>query len=161
MYNTTNCSTNVGNTGAQNFCGPVGKDRIVILVPKGTEIATETLAVTLATWQDNINEGKSTRWFPLIPIVNGEATQEDPVLQEFDFGYSDHVYIPVLYPAFHPKHTTARDVIQCMHDLKVYAQVSGSAGYIGVPLQDERTNFTNEIMSKLGLKRMHRELFSI
>jgi hypothetical protein len=77
------------------------------------------------------------------------------------FGYSDHVYIPVLYPAFHPKHTTARDVVQCMHDLKVYAQVSGAAGYIGVPLQDERTNFTNEIMSKLGLKRMHRELFSL
>lgn len=77
------------------------------------------------------------------------------------FGYSDHVYIPVLYPAFHPAHTTARDVIQCMHDLKVYAQVSGAAGYIGVPLQTERTNFTNEIMSKLGLKRMHRELFSL
>ena len=77
------------------------------------------------------------------------------------FGYSDHVYIPVLYPAFHPKHTTARDVVQCMHDLKVYAQVSGAAGYIGVPLQEERTNFTNAIMSKLGLKRMHRELFSI
>jgi hypothetical protein len=77
------------------------------------------------------------------------------------FGYSDHVYIPVLYPAFHPKHTTARDVVQCMHDLKIYAQVSGAAGYIGVPLQDERTNFTNEIMSKLGLKRMHRELFSL
>ena len=77
------------------------------------------------------------------------------------FGYSDHVYIPVLYPAFHPKHTTARDVVQCMHDLKVYAQVSGAAGYIGVPLQEERTNFTNAIMSKLGLKRMHRELFSL
>jgi hypothetical protein len=77
------------------------------------------------------------------------------------FGYSDHVYIPVLYPAFHPKHTTPRDVVQCMHDLKVYAQVSGAAGYIGVPLQDERTNFTNAIMSKLGLKRMHRELFSL
>ena len=77
------------------------------------------------------------------------------------FGYSDHVYIPVLYPAFHPKYTTPRDVVQCMHDLKVYAQVSGAAGYIGVPLQDERTNFTNEIMHKLGLKRMHRELFSL
>ena len=77
------------------------------------------------------------------------------------FGYSDHVYIPVLYPAFHPAHTTPRDVVQCMHDLKVYAQVSGAAGYIGVPLQSERTNFTNEIMSKLGLKRMHRELFSL
>ena len=77
------------------------------------------------------------------------------------FGYSDHVYIPVLYPAFHHAHTTPRDVVQCMHDLKVYAQVSGAAGYIGVPLQDERTNFTNDIMHKLGLKRMHRELFSL
>ena len=77
------------------------------------------------------------------------------------FGYSDHVYIPVLYPAFHPAHTTPRDVVQCMHDLKVYAQVSGAAGYIGVPLQSERTNFTNEIMHKLGLKRMYRELFSL
>jgi hypothetical protein len=48
-----------------------------------------------------------------------------------------------------------------MHDLKVYAQMSGTAGYIGVPLQDERTNFTNEIMSKLGLERMHREIYSI
>jgi hypothetical protein len=77
------------------------------------------------------------------------------------FGYSDHVYIPVLYPAFHPAHTTPRDVVQCLHDLKVYAQVSGSAGYIGVPLQDERTNFTNEIMAKLGLTRVNRELFSL
>lgn len=77
------------------------------------------------------------------------------------FGYSDHVYIPVLYPAFHPAHTTPRDVVQCMHDLKVYAQVSGAAGYIGVPLQNERTNFTNEIMAKLGLTRVNRELFSL
>lgn len=77
------------------------------------------------------------------------------------FGYSDHVYIPVLYPAFHPKHTSPRDVVQCMHDLKVYAQVSGAAGYIGVPLQEERKTFTNEIMTKLGLKRMHRELYSL
>jgi hypothetical protein len=77
------------------------------------------------------------------------------------FGYSDHVYIPVLNPAFHPAHTTPRDVVQCMHDLKVYAQVSGAAGYIGVPLQNERTNFTNEIMAKLGLTRVNRELFSL
>ena len=77
------------------------------------------------------------------------------------FGYSDHVYIPVLYPAFHPAHTTPRDVVQCLHDLKVYAQVSGAAGYIGVPLQNERTNFTNEIMAKLGLTRVNRELFSL
>lgn len=91
MYNTTSCSTRTGNTGAQKYCGPVGKDRILVLVPKGTEIATETLAVTLSTWTNSINAAKSVRWFPLIPVINAEATQEDPVVQEFDFGYSSYV----------------------------------------------------------------------
>jgi hypothetical protein len=77
------------------------------------------------------------------------------------FGYSDHVFIPTIYPAFHPKFTTPRDVLQCMHDLKVYAQVSGTVGYIGVPLESERIAFTNDIMAKLGLHRLHREIYSL
>lgn len=77
------------------------------------------------------------------------------------FGYSDHVFIPTIYPAFHPGHTTPRDVMQCMHDLKVYSQVSGQAGFIGVPLQNDRHTFTNEIMDKLGLKRMEREIYAL
>jgi hypothetical protein len=48
-----------------------------------------------------------------------------------------------------------------MHDLKVYAQVSGQAGFIGVPLQKDRHTFTNEIMDKLGLKRMEREIYAL
>jgi hypothetical protein len=77
------------------------------------------------------------------------------------FGYSDHVFVPTIYPAFHPAHTTPRDVVQCMHDLKVYSQVSGLAGYIGVPLQKDRHTFTNEVMTKLGLIRMEREIYAL
>lgn len=91
MYNTTNCSTLTGNTGAQNYCGPVGIDRILVLVPKGTEIATETAAVTLSTWQDNINEAKGDRWYPLIPIWEMEPEQADPVTRESSLGYEEYV----------------------------------------------------------------------
>jgi hypothetical protein len=91
MYNTTNCSTLAGNTGAQNYCGPVGIDRILVLVPKGTEIATETLAVTLSTWQDNINEAKGNRWYPLIPIWEMDPNQADPTTRESSLGYEEYV----------------------------------------------------------------------
>jgi hypothetical protein len=76
-------------------------------------------------------------------------------------GYSDHVFIPTIYPAFHPEFTTPRDVMQTMHDWRVYNQFTGGPSYIGVPLQGERTTFTNEIMEKLGLDRMHREVYQI
>jgi hypothetical protein len=91
MYNTTNCSSKTGNTGAQNYCGPTGIDRILVLVPKNTEIATETLAVTLSTWQDNINEAKANRWFPLIPIWEMEPEQADPTTRESSLGYEEYV----------------------------------------------------------------------
>jgi hypothetical protein len=76
-------------------------------------------------------------------------------------GYSDHVFIPTIYPAFHPDFTTPRDVIQTMHDWRVYNQLTGGPGYVGVPLQSERFTFTNEIMEKLGMKRLNREVFYI
>jgi hypothetical protein len=78
------------------------------------------------------------------------------------FGYSDTVYLPVTYPAFHPKVATPRDVIQVMNDWKAHAQLSGQRGYIGVPLnnRDGAGNFPEETMNKLGLARMHRELYT-
>jgi len=33
-------------------------------------------------------------------------------------------------------------------------------GYIGVPLIDDRPKFTNDVMSKLGLTKMNREIYS-
>jgi hypothetical protein len=77
------------------------------------------------------------------------------------FGYSDHVYIPTVYPAFHPKHTRPQDVMQVMNDWRAHSQLSNSPGFIGVPLADERPNFTNEIIKKLGLTPLKREVYSL
>ncbi len=76
-------------------------------------------------------------------------------------GYSDHVFIPTIYPAFHPKHTSPRDVIQCMSDLVTHIQLTRGIGYLGVPLEPHRPNFSNQIMEKLGLKSIGREIFTI
>jgi hypothetical protein len=48
-----------------------------------------------------------------------------------------------------------------MHDWRVHTQFTGGPSYIGVPLQGERPTFTNEIMEKLGLERMNREIYFI
>ena len=76
------------------------------------------------------------------------------------FGYSDHVFIPVVYPAFHPQYTKPQDVIQVMADWRAHAQLSGGVGYIGVPLVNDRPNFSNQVMTKLGLTKMDREIYS-
>jgi len=77
------------------------------------------------------------------------------------FGYCDHVYIPIVYPAFHPKFTRPKDVIQAMSDWKAYMQLSKQDGFVGVPLEESRPNFPNSTMEKLGMKQLKRELFSI
>jgi len=91
------------------------------------------------------------------PNINVYAHYRDGVL----FGYSDHVFIPTIYPAFHPKYTRPQDVIQVMSDWKAHSQLSNSPGFIGVPLADERPNFTNAIIEKLGLTPLKREVYSL
>ena len=76
------------------------------------------------------------------------------------FGYSDHVFLPVVYPAFHPQYTKPQDVIQVMRDWRAHAQLSGGMGYIAVPLVNDRPNFSNEVMTKLGLTKTDREIYS-
>ena len=76
-------------------------------------------------------------------------------------GYSDWVYMPTVYPAFHPQHTAPRDVVQIMSDFVTHMQFSKGVGYIGVPLEPNRPNFNNEVMNKLGLTSMDREVFCI
>jgi hypothetical protein len=77
------------------------------------------------------------------------------------FGYSDHVFVPTIYPSFHPEHTRPRDVIQVMQDWRSHCQLAGSQGYLAVPLNnnDGKGNFPNEVMTKLGLTRLNRELY--
>jgi len=91
------------------------------------------------------------------PNINVYAHYRNGVL----FGYSDHVFIPTIYPAFHPKYTRPQDVIQVMSDWKAHSQLSNSPGFIGVPLADERPNFTNQIIEKLGLTPLKREVYSL
>lgn len=76
-------------------------------------------------------------------------------------GYSDWVYVPTVYPAFHPEHTNPRDVYRTINDLVTFVQISGSIAYIGVPTQEGRPNFSNEIMTKIGLIPMNREVYEV
>jgi hypothetical protein len=71
------------------------------------------------------------------------------------------VFVPTIYPAFHPALTRPRDVIQVMNDWRTHTQLSGNAGYIGVPLESDagRANFLDPVMNKLGLARINREIY--
>lgn len=90
-YNKTSATSRRGNVGAQQFNGNIGKDRFLILVPKGAVIATKTLALTKGTWETNFNTAADVRWFPLIPAVDAKPTQGEAKFQEFDFGYKSFV----------------------------------------------------------------------
>jgi len=90
-YNTTQTSTEYGNTGLQQFAGNVGKWKYLLLVSKGTSIATKTPALLKATYVDNINEAVGDRWYLLPLIWNGEPTQEDNVKESSDFGFETEV----------------------------------------------------------------------
>jgi hypothetical protein len=76
--------------------------------------------------------------------------------------YSSHVYMPVVYPAFHPEYTNPRDVIQVLQDFKSHLQISNTQGFIGTPAKVDRLAFTDEIMKKLGFDlETKREIFTI
>jgi hypothetical protein len=91
------------------------------------------------------------------PQINVYSHYRNGVL----FGYSDHVFIPVVYPAFHPKFTKPKDVIQVMSDWRSHISLSGKLGMIGVPSGDNRPNFPDNVMNKLGLERTNREIFTL
>lgn len=77
------------------------------------------------------------------------------------FGYSDHVFVPTVYPCFHPEHTTPRDVMRVMLDWRAHTQLAGTPGYLAVPSNndDGKGKFTEEVMQKLNLIRLNRELY--
>lgn len=80
------------------------------------------------------------------------------------FGYADIVYLPVAFPAFHPGLTKPRDVVEILQGWKSHCELStGGEGYIGTPLETNphRKNFPEEIMIKVGLEKMERELFKL
>jgi hypothetical protein len=91
MYNVTQTSEKYGNTGDQPFPGNVGKWFKWLLVPKGTEIATEALALLKDTWVDSLNAAPGDRFFLTPKIFNGTPTQEANVKETSDFGYESEV----------------------------------------------------------------------
>jgi len=97
-------------------------------------------------------------------VENPSATLHALYRGDTCFGYSDCVYLPVTYPAFHPAITRPRDVVQVMSDWVAHTQLSGKSGFIGVPLNNidhagRILNFPEETMNKLGLVRTQRELY--
>jgi len=93
------------------------------------------------------------------PKINVYAHYRDEVC----FGYSEHVFVPTVYPAFHPMLTKPQDVLQVMADWRSHSQFSCSPAYIGVPLAEAsgRANFPQRIMEKLGLRRHEREIYTL
>lgn len=91
------------------------------------------------------------------PRINVFAHYRDGVL----FGYSEHAFIPTVYPAYHPEFTKPQDVIQVMRDWRTISQINGTPGFMGVPLLEGRPNFPDDVMEKLGFTKTNRELFSI
>ena len=91
LFNETNTSTVLGNTGLQKFTGNTGKWKHIVLVPKDSEIATRVLALTQSTWTNGQNAAIGSRWFILPLIFNGTPEQEELVKETSDFGYESVV----------------------------------------------------------------------
>jgi hypothetical protein len=78
------------------------------------------------------------------------------------FGYADIFYLPVVFPAFHPAITTPRAVVETLHGWQAHCDLnSGGAGFIAVPLEDQRQTFPRKMMEGMGFKRMQRELYQL
>lgn len=93
------------------------------------------------------------------PKINVYAHYRDDIC----FGYSEHVFVPTVYPAFHPMLTKPQDVLQVMSDWRAHSQFSLSPAFVGVPLAESpgRANFPQKVMEKLGLARHEREIYTL
>jgi hypothetical protein len=92
------------------------------------------------------------------PRINTYAMIRDNVL----FGYFDHVFMPIVYPAFHPDFTNPRDIIRALDDVRASSEVNGNFMFVGVPtVEGGRPNFPDEVLSKIGLTKTNREVFLV
>ena len=94
------------------------------------------------------------------PMRNGKivALERDGVI----FGYADIIYLPVVFPAFHPDKTNPRKVVETLKGWKASCQLTNSGdGLIGVPLDEDRKTFPREMLTGAGFQKMNRELYSI
>jgi hypothetical protein len=86
------CSELIKNTGQSDCSVDVGFDMGHILVPRGTEIATETAAKTLSTWTTLIQADSGTRIYPLPMSVKQEPTQDEAVYETLSQGAEAYLY---------------------------------------------------------------------
>jgi hypothetical protein len=82
MYNQVICLENLGNTGDAGCAEDFAIKRGFILVPKGFEIATRTLALTESTWTTAINAARTDRAYPFPLVFTLEPNIEDAVYAE-------------------------------------------------------------------------------
>ena len=77
-------------------------------------------------------------------------------------GYADVVYLPTLFPAFHPELTRPRDVVEAIEGWKRHCEIAtGGEGFIGVPLEGTRKTFPREMLEHRGFTRMNREVYAL
>jgi hypothetical protein len=78
------------------------------------------------------------------------------------FGYADVLYVPVAFPAFDPRSTTPRDVVETLQGWKSACEIThGGEGLIGVPLAEDRKTFPAAQIEKAGFSAMKREIYSL
>ncbi len=86
------CSELIKNTGKSGCNVDVGFDVGHILVPRGTEIDTETNAKLLATWQTLIQADVGTRIYPVPASVKQEFTGDEAIYEALSQGQEQYLY---------------------------------------------------------------------
>lgn len=80
------CTESSGNTGfgkcGENIHPVVG----FVLLPRGTEIATQALVNTLATWTTGINADRGSRWYPSGKVFDHNIADDELQKIEGQFG---------------------------------------------------------------------------
>jgi len=80
---------------------------------------------------------------------------------DITFGYADALFMPVVFPAFHPEVTRPRDVVETLEAWQHVRRIShGGEMLLGIPTAGERKTFPEVTLQKLGFARMKRELYN-
>jgi hypothetical protein len=108
-YNRLSCYSTTGNTGIKKLCSnDIGVLDGLILVPVGTSIATEVLALTESTWKTAFKTTTNNRWFPM-PLATA-VTPESQEDKYFDRPLKGQKFI-----------SEGKDAAKLMYDLNIYS----------------------------------------
>jgi len=85
------CTSSQSNTGIPRCKEDLGYPKKFIFVPRGTEITTEALANTKATWTTLFNAAKADRGYPFPVTIKNEPAANEPVYEELIGGRKEFV----------------------------------------------------------------------